>query len=50
MSMEQPEMNMRGGKDGGVRQPKISVPEYLTNNTSRPSAVVSAPVFAVLNA
>ncbi|KAF9761783.1 hypothetical protein IL306_003686 [Fusarium sp. DS 682] len=51
MTMEQPEVSMRGGKDGGVRITSSSILQYLFANTmSRLSAAVSALVFAVLNA
>jgi hypothetical protein len=51
MTMEQPEMSMRGGKDGGVSTTNSSFNSAtLTNTFPRPFAVVSALVFAVLNA
>lgn len=49
MTMEQPEMSMRGGKDGGVRTTNSFNFATLTD-TPRLFAVVSALVFAVSNA
>jgi hypothetical protein len=51
--MEQPQMSMRGGKngDGGVRTTKSLNSYYqTTDNFSRPFAVVFALVYAALNA
>jgi len=48
--MEQPEMSMRGGKDGGVRTTNLFNSATLTDILPRLFAAVSAPVFAVSNA
>ncbi|RKL46877.1 hypothetical protein BFJ72_g2616 [Fusarium proliferatum] len=50
MTMEQPEMSMRGGKDGGVRTTNSLNSATLTDILPRLFAVVSALVFAVSNA
>ncbi|QPC78926.1 hypothetical protein HYE68_009678 [Fusarium pseudograminearum] len=51
MTMEQPELSMRGGKDGGVRTTNPSIFYQQTTDTfDRPFAVEFALVYVALSA